>query len=60
MTDETSHFIGSQINKMIMDICIHYPSIILEKVSYDMYVPEHWNLSQTKQKLKKLFMNTFY
>ena len=43
--DETNHFIGSEIRKMILEMCLIYPNIILEKVSYDMYVPEHWNLS---------------
>ena len=65
--DETSFFTGSQINKMIVDICLIYPSIILEKVSYDMYVPEHWGISQRHEndvkkiiKDEHILLNEFY
>jgi len=57
MTDETSFFTGSQINKMITEICLLYPNIILEKVSYDMYIPEHWNLSQKHENDVKKIIN---
>ena len=67
INDETSHFIGSQINKMVIDMCLHYPNIILEKVSYNMYVPEHWNLSQRHENRVKeivekehILLNEFY
>jgi hypothetical protein len=56
--DETSFFTGSQINKMIIDSCLLYPNIILEKVSFDMYIPEHWNLSQIHENdIKKIINN---
>ena len=65
--DETSFFTGSQINKMIVDICVIYPSIILEKVSYDMYVPEHWGISPRHEndvkkiiKDEHILLNEFY
>jgi len=44
--DETGYLIGSQIQTMIANMCSLYPNIILEKVSYKMYVPEHWKLSE--------------
>ena len=37
--DETNYLIGSEIRKMILEMSLIYPNIILEKVSYDMYVP---------------------
>ena len=58
MIDETGFFTGSQINKMIIDICLLYPNIILEKVSFDMYIPKHWNLSQIHENdIKKIINN---
>jgi len=65
--DETAFFTGAQIKKMIHEMCVIYPNIILEKVSYDMYVPEHWNLSTNHEnKIKNLIqdehilLNEFY
>ena len=43
--DETAFLIGNQIKNMIKNLCNLFPKIILEKVDYKMYVPEHWKLS---------------
>ena len=48
--DESVYSLGNQIKTMIKNMCNLYPNIILEQVSYKMYVPNHWNLSMNHQK----------
>ena len=50
-TDKTGLTIFTLMKEMIIDICIVYPTIIINKVNIDKrYIPKHWKISERHQR----------
>ena len=62
--DETAFFIFSFLKQSIIDICITFPAIIINKVKYKkVHIPKHWNLKNKhnliiQNHIKSEFNNT--